>query len=315
MSCIGRLAHPDGATSHPVARPRGPARLAAATVSLAVLTVAGAAVAIPYAKPIAAISAKPLRQLVQKRAQKKAAITVSQTILAEPAAETALAITVGPADALPKNSFIQLRGLPATTALTDGHVIAPGAWAVPINALSELKIVVPTGVSGRSQLSIDLITIDGEIIAEATASLIIASAPPVPAQRRGGEPVARAATITPAEPPPPVAPPRAIRPAIPAAPGLAPDVKARADSYVAHGDSQMSEGNLAAARLFYQKAADLGLAHAALMMGATFDPGEFERLRVRGMAPDIASARQWYERARDLGSEEADKRLRRLAGR
>ena len=49
------------------------------------------------------------------------------------------------------------------------------------------------------------------------------------------------------------------------------------------------------------------------MLGATFDPFFLAELGVLGLAPDPAQARTWYERAAELGSTEASRRLERIA--
>ena len=84
---------------------------------------------------------------------------------------------------------------------------------------------------------------------------------------------------------------------------------------MARGNGQLSDGNIVAARLFFERAADEGLAEGALAMGATFDPAELARQRVQGTLPDLAAARRWYERARALGSTSAVERLDRLGRR
>ena len=47
---------------------------------------------------------------------------------------------------------------------------------------------------------------------------------------------------------------------------------------------------------------------------ATHDPRELARWRVQGVLPNLAEARKWYERARELGAPEAEERLARLGG-
>jgi TPR repeat protein len=63
----------------------------------------------------------------------------------------------------------------------------------------------------------------------------------------------------------------------------------------------------------FQRAAEIGDAKAALMLGATYDPNILERFQAKGLAPDMAKARFWYEKARDLGSVEASRRLELLS--
>jgi hypothetical protein len=77
-----------------------------------------------------------------------------------------------------------------------------------------------------------------------------------------------------------------------------------------HGDSLLRTGDIASARLFYERAADAGDGRAALRVGATFDPAFLGRAGV-GKA-DIAEARAWYNRALDLGVAQARRQLNSL---
>ena len=81
---------------------------------------------------------------------------------------------------------------------------------------------------------------------------------------------------------------------------------------VKRGDQFLQQGNIAAARQFYRRAADIGLALGALRLGATYDPVELEAIRHAGLEGDANEARNWYERARALGAPEAASRLSRL---
>jgi len=100
-------------------------------------------------------------------------ITVAPTIVAEAASQTAVQIQAGPADAIPGNSFIRLRGLPPSVSLSDGYSIGPGSWAVPLLGLSSLKAVIPAGISGRSELTISLVSVDGTLLAEAKTAFVV----------------------------------------------------------------------------------------------------------------------------------------------
>jgi TPR repeat protein len=82
---------------------------------------------------------------------------------------------------------------------------------------------------------------------------------------------------------------------------------------VKRGRDFILNGDLAAARLVLRRAANGGDAQAALLLGTTFDPATFEKLQVIGAAPDPDEARNWYQRAIDLGSVEAERRLAPLA--
>ena len=76
-----------------------------------------------------------------------------------------------------------------------------------------------------------------------------------------------------------------------------------------------AKGDLVGARLLFQRAAEAGNSSAALAIAGTYDPLVLERLGERGLAPDVALARFWYEKARELGSKEAPQRLEMLASR
>jgi len=78
---------------------------------------------------------------------------------------------------------------------------------------------------------------------------------------------------------------------------------------VKRGNEFIANGDLAAARLLLRRGAEAGSAEAALALGATFDPVVMQRLGAIGTTPDIAQARQWYQRAAELGSNTASQRL------
>jgi TPR repeat protein len=78
---------------------------------------------------------------------------------------------------------------------------------------------------------------------------------------------------------------------------------------VKRGNDFLGNGDLAAARLLFRRAAEGGSAEGALALGATFDPVVMQRLGAVGTAPDVTLARQWYQRAIELGSATASQRL------
>jgi hypothetical protein len=239
-------------------------------------------------------------------------ITVPPTIAAEPASQAAFPIVVGPAQAVPRNSFVRLRGLPPMAALSEGHSIAPGAWAVSLAALPALKIMLPAGSTGRSDMVITLVAIDGAILAEAKSSLTVAAAGQPSekrqAQRDAGPPavatILRAGVPEGAEP--------SAQSNQPTTRPMTPQDRERALRLVKKGEEQLADGNVSAARLFYERAADAGLAQGAMALAATFDEAELARLGVRGIQPDAKQARRWYERAKQLGAGDAEERLRRI---
>lgn len=73
-------------------------------------------------------------------------------------------------------------------------------------------------------------------------------------------------------------------------------------SLLKRADALIGSGDLAAARLVLRRAAEAGDARAAMMLGGTYDPTVLEKLGVRGVVPDMTTARSWYEKAKRFGS-------------
>ena len=78
------------------------------------------------------------------------------------------------------------------------------------------------------------------------------------------------------------------------------------------GKDLIANGDLAAARIVLQRAAEANDAEAALALGATYDPFVLRELKVYGFTADAAAARAWYEKARVFGSAAASRRLEML---
>ena len=81
---------------------------------------------------------------------------------------------------------------------------------------------------------------------------------------------------------------------------------------VARGDVLFGTGDLAAARTFYERAADAGDAQAAVRLGETYDPSFLDRAHLHGVRGNVVLALAWYRRARDLGAAEAEVLLNSL---
>jgi TPR repeat protein len=85
--------------------------------------------------------------------------------------------------------------------------------------------------------------------------------------------------------------------------------------FVRRGEELLSAGDLSGARILLQHAAKAGNAHAALLLGATYDPTLLNPFAAGNGATDVALARAWYAIARELGSPDARRRIEALARR
>ena len=71
-------------------------------------------------------------------------------------------------------------------------------------------------------------------------------------------------------------------------------------------------GDIAAARLLLERAADAREASAALLLAQTYDPAVLGTPDMRSITPDPAMARDWYRKAAQFGSPEAELRLAQI---
>lgn len=69
---------------------------------------------------------------------------------------------------------------------------------------------------------------------------------------------------------------------------------------LARGESFFASGDIASARLFFERAANEGNPQAAFRMGQTFDSTYLSKAGVRGVPADASRSAFWYQRAQDL---------------
>jgi hypothetical protein len=198
-----------------------------------------------------------------------------------------------------------------------GRLIAASAFAV--SAVMLLLVSVTPG-AWRGVLT-------GTPVAPSGAGVAPSGAGVAPS----GANVARETPAAPAKiapPPAPVVQPvlqpalqRALQPVLqPAAPPPAvtdvPAPRHERDEIAAlyrRGELLVQQGNIAAARLLFARAAEAGDARSALALGATYDPDALRTHGAVGVVPNVALAREWYAKAASLGSTEAAQRIELLA--
>lgn len=71
-------------------------------------------------------------------------------------------------------------------------------------------------------------------------------------------------------------------------------------------------GDITSARLLLERAADAQEAEAALMLAGTYDPQVLGSQDLRSVTPDPAAAKVWYQKAAQMGSADAKRRLGQL---
>ena len=137
---------------------------------------------------------------------------------------------------------------------------------------------------------------------------------PEPAVR---EPAREVAALAPAAAPViaavPVAP--AIREPAPAPREAAPVRRIDPDELAVllkRAKSLLAIGDITSARLLLERAADAQEPEAALMLAGTYDPQVLGSQDLRSVAPDPEAAKLWYQKAAQMGSADAKRRLGQL---
>jgi hypothetical protein len=110
--------------------------------------------------------------------------------------------------------------------------------------------------------------------------------------------------------------PTAVAP-VAAAPAVAMPPARRMDSeelanLMTRAKGLLASGDISPARLLLERAAQAQDAGAALMLAQTYDPTVLGTQDIRNITPDPALAQSWYQRAAQLGSAEAQRRLSQL---
>jgi hypothetical protein len=181
-----------------------------------------------------------------------------------------LPLQVRPEEAAQDNYILLLSGLPRNAMLSGATRMGTDSWLLSPGALQRLEIVVPEWSASLTEVGVELRRTNGAVAAQGKLWLAV--------------------------PPPPV----------PAGANLD---EAAIKELVRSGDKLLSRGDVAAARAIYERAAAMGSAQAALAMGTTYDPRRLWLLGVFGMVGNKERARQWYQRAGELGHSEAKGRI------
>ncbi len=178
------------------------------------------------------------------------------------------------------NATVVIGGLAPGSALSAGTQEGPDTWRLSVEELAGTAITPPRGFVGTMALTLELHLADNTVAdrkglqLEWSGKSVLAPAASQPRQHDADE--------------------------------IALMMKS--------GAELIANGDISAARLMYQRAAEAGDAMAALALAETYDPLLLRRLNPKGgITPDVALALTWYEKAKDLGSAVAPERLERLA--
>jgi TPR repeat protein len=178
------------------------------------------------------------------------------------------------------NGTVVIGGLAPGSALSVGTQAGPSTWRLSTQGLSETAIMPPRGFVGAMDLTLELRLSDNSV-ADHKSLRLEWSPKSAPAPAEAQLPRLAASEI---------------------------------ELMVKRGAEYMANGNVGAARMILQPAAQAGNPVAAFALAETYDPLVLGKLNTKGgIAADISLAQAWYEKAKDWGSAVAQERLARLA--
>lgn len=185
-----------------------------------------------------------------------------------------------------------LSGLENGTRLTAGTPLGNKGWRISARDLGTILAYAPVNYIGAMHAAINLHAANNAVLDTRVVKLEwipkTEQAPPQPAPEQ---------RLSAAPPPPQLL-------------QVDPEEVGR---LVKRGQQLLQSGDIAPARLMLQRAAMAGNAQAALILGGTYDPDVLREAGVLGFAANPEKAREWYQKALELGAAEASRRLDRLA--
>lgn len=208
-------------------------------------------------------------------AKVEVALTAPSQIAAKSGEEVPFAITIDADGALPARSVIAIRAMPEGATFSQGRPYGTTEWNLTPEEIGDLKLRLPQTATGGTDLGVELMAADGSVLASTTSRLDILPDP-------------KAALV------------------------LRSDEAGRVSDLIAHGHKMIDVGYFAGARAYFKRAAEAGSGEAALLLGATFDADFIAKIGAHGIKPDPQEAEAWFERARKLGVQDLETKLKML---
>jgi DnaJ domain len=228
---------------------------------------------------------------------------------------------------------VEISGLAAGMTISAGRPQGAGRWRILATDVDNAMIYLPPGFSGAIDFAVELRFLDDTVVDHGSLRLEWLQTAPI--ESAGATAVSKSsadktsATAAPRDQDAiqdatgavavsQTSADKALAAAAPADQNAMPHVT---DSQhhesiallIGRSERLLSEGEGEAARILLRPAVDAHDARAALALGATYDPIMLAILQARGVPADASLAPDWYKKAKELGSREAQRRLRLLA--
>jgi hypothetical protein len=194
---------------------------------------------------------------------------------------------------------LKITGLPADAYLTKGTQVAVGEWMLKPSETNGVELVVPNSSAEEIGLSVAPIeATTGEPAAppqELTVALDLSKVNVMPASA------------------PPESQSKQRAPLPKAVPMPQQMAAAGGAALLSQGEALLTSGDVIAARQFFIKASEAGVAEGSLGVGRTYDPATFAELKIEGLEPDKGKAADWYRKAAAGGVAGAQEALEKLS--
>jgi hypothetical protein len=220
-----------------------------------------------------------------------------------------LDIDAVPADPETPVAF-RITGLPPSAYLTKGYEISEGEWMLKAGDMAQAELIVPHTTT--PELALQVAALEEKTGAPAAPSqtftvTLDTEAVPVPGvpQPQRDQPV-----VTPVSGEPNLDVNKAPLPV--AIPVPLESTNPEVQNLIVKGDTLLGNGDVLAARQFYLRAYQLKATTAAYGVGQTYDPAVYAKHKIKGLAPDIQTAAEWYGKAAAGGYELATQALEDL---
>jgi hypothetical protein len=223
-----------------------------------------------------------------------------------------LGIVAAPATS---SGAISLRGLAHGTRLSAGLALDEDGWELALRDFDGTYVYAPADFVGVMNATIALLSPAKEVIDSRPMRLEwMAKVDSLPSKQEIDSGTANAVPKMPigAGPPSIVAKPQ-IDSGTASIAAVKPLDQKEAAALMERGRDLLKNGDVALAQLAFRRVAEAGNADAALALATTYDPRFLAERKLIGIVGDEAKARVWYQRAKELGSVEADRILRTTA--
>ena len=201
---------------------------------------------------------------------------------------------------------VEISGLPTGMTISSGRELGAGRWRILATDVSGAIIQPPPGFGEAIDLAVELRLADDTLVDRRSLRLRwlrVRTVVPDQIESVGGIAVsgitADKAMATPSQADQ-NADHLAMQSQLP---------REQVELLIARSQELISQGDVGAARTLLRRAAEARDARATLALGATYDPVMLAIIQAQGVAADPSSARDWYKKASEFGSQEAQERL------